>query len=298
MASNPNPSRISGAGWWFMEQLLAMEKGTANGGIFANKSGYHNTRANNNKSWPGNYSVVDPVDKKGPSDKAAAYDWTFRDAQAGRYETINKYTNRLLKSAKDMDDPRLNGWREFYGQADKDRQVEGWDTRYLRSATSDPSHLWHIHFSEDRDKVDDYDNKRAMLSVLRGETVAQWRGQDDMELKDRVAMAEWIRDNFPELGKDISVATALGSTYGHARSTKEYVLRMERESKIRDEAILAAVKGLDTKAVLDAVAKAAKAGAERDAQLLSVVEDFASGELNAEQVATRVVAIMGERLGE
>lgn len=297
MATNPNPARITAAGWWFMEQLLALEPGTANGGIFANKSGYHNTRLNNQKSWPGNYSITDSEDRGGPSDKAAAYDWTFRDAQAGRYDTIIKYTKRLLASAKDMDDPRLNGWREFYGQADRDQYVEGWDTRYLRAASSDPSHLWHLHFSEDRNQVDNFDNKKAILSVLRGETVAEWKGQDDMELTDKVSVPQWVQDNFDELGDDISVETALGSTYGHARSTKEYVLRLERESKLRDEAILRAVEGLDTDAILDAINDRAVAEVERDRQLLELVQSFTSGELNAEQVATRVVAIVGERLG-
>lgn len=280
-----------------MGQLLAMERGTANGGIYANKSGYHNTRTNNNRQWPGNYSVTDAVDRRGPADKAAAYDWTFRNAQSGNYNTIMKYTKRLLASAKDMDDPRLDGWREFYGQADSDRYVEGWDTRYLRAATSDPSHLWHIHFSEDRDKVGNYDNKKAMLSVLRGETVAEWRGEDDVELNDKVRVPQWVQDNFEGLSDTIEVETALASTYGHARSTKEYVLRLEKASQLRDEAILRAVEGLDTDAILDAINNRASADAERDTQLAALVEGFGSGQLNAEQVAERVVAIVGERLG-
>lgn len=298
MARNPNPARITAASWWFMGQLLALEPGTAYGGIYANKPGYHNTRTSNNRQWPGNYSVTDKVDRGGPPDKAAGYDWTFRDAQAQRYDTIAKYTDRLLKSAKDMSDPRLNGWREFYGQADQDRHVEGWDTRYLRAATSDPSHLWHIHLSESRNQVESYDNKRAMLSVLRGETVAQWRGEDDVELSDKVSVPQWVQDNFDNLGDDISVETALGSTYGHARSTKEYVLRLERESRLRDEAILRAVEGLDTDAILDAVSERATADAARDATLAELVEGFGSGQLNAEQVAQRVVDLVGERLSE
>lgn len=159
---------------WFMEQLLLLEPASQNGGIFANKPGYHNTITNNQKNWPGNYSIIDAVDKTG-LDKAAAYDWTFTSAQKADYERIAYYTNLLLKSAKDQDDPRLNGWREFYGQADKDTAIEGWDTRYGVPATSDLSHLWHIHMSEQRNLVDSLDNKIAMLSVLKGETVAQWR---------------------------------------------------------------------------------------------------------------------------
>ncbi len=194
-AENPNPSRITEASWWLMEELLKLDPGTQNGGIYANKPGYHNTRAAND---PSDYSVRDAEDQAGPSDKAAAYDWTFPEAQslalaAGEtgaepdlllpsglqattsdYSNIARYSSRLLASGKDPSDPRLDGWREFYGQADTDSSVEGWDFRYDTAVSSDSSHLWHIHLSEDRGKVSSYENKEALLSVLRGETVEQW----------------------------------------------------------------------------------------------------------------------------
>ena len=187
MASNPNPSRITDASWWLMEQLLKLQPGTQNGGIYANKSGYHNTRAANQQSWPGNYSTRDAEDQGGPADKAAAYDWTFPDAQSGSYGTIARYSGRLLASGRDAADPRLNGWKEFFGQTDSDTAVEGWDFRRDQAASSDSSHLWHIHLSEDRDKVTSLDNKKALLSVLRGETVAQWRGGGAGALTGRLA---------------------------------------------------------------------------------------------------------------
>ncbi|GHJ15306.1 hypothetical protein TPA0908_33010 [Micromonospora sp. AKA38] len=178
-----------------MEELLKLQPGSQNGGIYADKPGYHNTRAANSSD---NYSVRDAEDKGGPSDKAAAYDWTFPEAQslalsslqadpnadkklpagitaaASNYSNIARFSNRLLASGQNADDPRLNGWKEFFGQTDNDTTVEGWDFRYHRAASSDSSHLWHIHLSEDRDKVESYDNKQALLSVLRGETVDQW----------------------------------------------------------------------------------------------------------------------------
>ncbi|MGV1010114.1 MAG: hypothetical protein ACOYBY_16155 [Dermatophilaceae bacterium] len=167
-------TQVTDASWWLMEQLLTVEPGSDNGGMYAAKPGYHNTRAHNVAD---NYSVRDEEDKGGPADKAAAYDWTFPEAQRSKpdYRRINKYSQRLITSGKDPNDPRLNGWREFYGQADSDSDVEGWDFRYDRPVTSDDSHLWHIHLSEDRDKVTNLGNKLALLSVLKGETVQQWR---------------------------------------------------------------------------------------------------------------------------
>lgn len=308
MASNPNPARITAAGWWFMEQLLALEPGTANGGIFANKSGYHNTRTNNRNNWPGNYSIVDDVDKGGPSDKAAAYDWTFRDAQAGRYETIIKYTKRLLASAKDMDDPRLNGWREFYGQADQDQYVEGWDTRYLRAASSDPSHLWHLHFSESRNQVDNFDNKKAMLSVLRGETVTEWREGSGVSVENVIeglskdglldTKKMGYSDEYVEGNSSWAFKTGMEISVRDSRAALAAIQAEAKASKLRDEAILRAVEGLDTDAILDAIEARATQDAQRDQALQELVEGFGSGQLNAEQVAQRVVSIMGQALSE
>lgn len=172
---NPNPDRITDEMWWLMGELLKLAPGSLNGGIYANKKGYHNTRAANDLTWPGNYSVRDAVDREGPDDKAAAFDWTFPDAQAGNYNTIALFSKRLLLSGQNPNDPRLDGWREFYGNADLDTEVEGYDFRYDRLASSDTSHLWHIHGSETRKYVTSFDNKVAMLSVLKGETVEEWR---------------------------------------------------------------------------------------------------------------------------
>jgi len=170
--ANPNPAYITDEMWWLWQQLQALEPSSQLGGIFANKPGYHNARENL-PAW--DYSVTDnPPDWGGPPDKAAALDWTFPNAQSGNYSTIASYTSRLLASAQDPADPRLAGWREFYGNADDDTYVEGWDIRYGCAATSDSSHLWHIHVSENRDQTTSLANKKALLSVLRGESVAAW----------------------------------------------------------------------------------------------------------------------------
>jgi hypothetical protein len=166
------PSHTTDAMWWLMQQLLAEAPGSQCGGTYANKPGYHNQR----NALPGSdYSVCDrPPDDGGPGDVCAALDWTFPDAQRGDYTTISRYTRRLIDSGKDPDDPRCNGWRECYGNADTDTYVEGYDFRYSCAVSSDPSHLWHIHLSESRSEASSYNNKKALLSVIRGETVQQW----------------------------------------------------------------------------------------------------------------------------
>jgi hypothetical protein len=175
---NPNTSRVPDNLWWLWRRLKELEPSSTLGGIYASKSGYHGTRDENKKRWPGNYSIREAEDQGGPGDKAAALDWTFPNAQRGDYSTIAKYTKRLLASGKDRNDPRLDGLREFYGQADSDRHVEGWDCRHLVDVTSDATHLWHLHFSFDRGKVASVEGRQVMerlLSVLSGEALAGWR---------------------------------------------------------------------------------------------------------------------------
>jgi len=210
MAENPNPARITAAMWWLWEELHTLEPTSQLGGIYANKPGYHNTRNANSTL---NYSVVDAEDRGGPGDKAAAIDWTFPEAQTSSYDRIMKYSGRLLNSGIDLDDPRMNGWREFYGQADKDTHVEGWDYRYVRAASSDPSHLWHIHLSEDRDKVESYDNKKNLLSVLRGETVEQWRSGANPQEDDDMPATEYL--HLPRtIGETIGIDTVPANSGG------------------------------------------------------------------------------------
>lgn len=189
---NPNPQYITDAEWWFWEQLHELEPDSELGGIYADKSGYHTTGEANERKWPGNYSIRDAADRRGPwwRTKASALDWTFPDAQRGRYTRIGRYTSRLMASAKDPNDPRLDMvLREFYGQDDNDRIVEGYDERHEELVSSDPSHLWHIHFSFIRSKCGDFWAMWALLTVLMGWTVAQWRDslEDDMQQTEKLA---------------------------------------------------------------------------------------------------------------
>jgi hypothetical protein len=180
-------ANVTDAYTYLKNELLKLSPGSQWGGDFANKPGYHNCRSN----LPSyDYSVTDkPPDGGGSSTVAGAIDWTFPDAQAGNYATIAKFTKRLMTSAKDPNDPRLNGFREFYGNLNDGGPVDGYDTRYGYPVTSDSSHYWHIHISEDRDKTASYENKDNLLSVLRGESVDEWGG--DMPSAEEVAKAVW-----------------------------------------------------------------------------------------------------------
>jgi hypothetical protein len=169
---------VTDAEWWLWLRLKEMEPSSQLGGILAWKSGFHATGDYNQKKYPGNYSVRDAPNRTGPWWQwfCAALDWTFPEAQSGNYARIALYTNRLLKSAKDASDPRLDlVLYEFFGQADSDSHVEGYGEYKEQDSTSDPSHLWHLHFSFLRNKCGDFWAMWALLTVLMGWSVAQWR---------------------------------------------------------------------------------------------------------------------------
>lgn len=147
-------------------------------GIFAAKSGYHNTRANHladrNGGDPDDYSVQSSLDKAGPSDKAAAIDITFKTAQRSDFRIISKYCKRMMNAMEDRDERLFYGGkpvvREFFGNTDLDRDVEGWSLYRDRSATSDSSHLWHMHISFHRWAVENWAAVSGVLAILLGQS--------------------------------------------------------------------------------------------------------------------------------
>lgn len=178
-ADTPNkyPSTAPDPVWWLWRMLDTMEPSGLLGGIYANKPGFHNTGNANKARWPNNYSIRHKINQSGMGmTKGSALDWTFPDAQRGRYATIDKYTSRLVASSLDPNDPRLDMVLfEFYGQADSDSAVEGRNEYTEENVTSDSSHLWHIHMSFIRSRVNDYWGMWALFTVLAGWSVAKWR---------------------------------------------------------------------------------------------------------------------------
>ena len=135
--------------------------GGVGSGIAAQKTGYHDSRQNNPS---GNYSVVQSWDKEGPANGAAALDITLSDAK------MKKFT-KLLMDAMDRKDPRVMAMREVIGTVDGRSVV-----RYTREtpngaprwASSDSSHLWHIHISLYRKYINDWNALKGIIEVLDG----------------------------------------------------------------------------------------------------------------------------------
>lgn len=174
-----NNDRITDAIWYFQEQCIKLSPGSKSGGIGPGdpeQKGYHNYPSKlyavgYNSST--DYSIRYAPDLEGPSDKYAAFDWVFPDAQNGNYSTIRLYMTRI-KDAFDNSDSRLDGFREALGQQDADSNPEGFDFLLNSTRTPDMTHMWHIHFSILRKYVNDFFRMNAMLSVLAGESLYTW----------------------------------------------------------------------------------------------------------------------------
>ena len=178
---NPDPTRISTPLWWFVEKctsLTATAFSDEYGGTYTNKAGSHNTRNNLIAQGRSNdYSVRDSLNKQGPGDKTAAFDWTFPSAQGGNYGAIVLYSARI-KAAWEQNDPRCYALQEVLCEADYDYDPEGYvfyPSHYFR--VPDRTHKWHIHFGFIRKYLNDQAAFDAIFSIIVGEALAAWKAR-------------------------------------------------------------------------------------------------------------------------
>jgi endonuclease/exonuclease/phosphatase family metal-dependent hydrolase len=149
-------------------------------GDAAHGSGYHLSREDNRST---DYSVQAPADRRGSSRYAAAIDITMDPAR------MKLVTARLRKACTpDVDgnyDDRIECVREFIG-TETGRAVCGYN-RYKTgrsvgwhpSGYSDSSHLWHVHISVFRDRVNDANEMTGLAEVIAGlpRGALGWKGE-------------------------------------------------------------------------------------------------------------------------
>ncbi len=154
---------------YYAREAVARVGGELSGivGDAAHTYGYHRAF---NEVGSGDYSRQVPLDQVGGTNlesNASAVDWSL---PADKMKLV---TGRLIKAADHPEDNRLDVLREFYGTTNGSdvvgRQHDGagqsWDF-----ATSDDSHLWHVHHSFFRKYSNDKAAADKVLSVVSGET--------------------------------------------------------------------------------------------------------------------------------
>ncbi len=260
---NPNPARVTGAIWNLWTGFLAYHPTAKLGGVYAVKSGYHNYR---DALQSTDYSVQLLADKRGPGNKASALDITLSDS------AMRTHTKRLDVAARGRD-PRLYTpagpvLREFIGTLDSKtvycyvltggvalgvRNAQGQLVNSGPDPGRDKSHLWHIHLSIIRQFCDNFIALDGVLSVLRGETLAAWRRrtEDDMSAADVQA----IRGDLGRLAQILMTGheNAVFNKDAHSwlgNADTYSVAKLGAETRLRDAALLVAVQGVDTAAVL------------------------------------------------
>ena len=174
-------------------------------GDSAHKSGYHRGR-----SYVGSndYSVRLAEDKKGLGTWACAIDMSFSTAK------MKLYTGRL-KAAADRNDPRLKYVREFYGTLNGTtvygRTHSGSSDGTWESATSDKSHLWHIHVSILRQYADNKAVLQGILDVLMGKGLTLTLGNRVLQKGDAGSDVGELQARLNQTGAKLSVDNDFGS---------------------------------------------------------------------------------------
>lgn len=150
--------------------VQAAVPGARYGGAYTLKPGFHSSVEDNLERWPGNYSIRDAINRREPRAVGRALDLTLSTTEM-------KTRTGYLRDAAADDDPRLACVREFYGTTNGTsvfgRAHTGPDTGWY-SSSADSSHLWHIHLSFFTPYVDDWDALAGVVSVLKGESLADF----------------------------------------------------------------------------------------------------------------------------
>lgn len=154
---------------WLAHEWTKLYKSAKFSGIVgdaahAARGGYHIGRAFQSKT---NYSVIRADDKGGPNNAAAAVDMNLGQADMVQLHVFL----RGLFNAKDPRMKYINAWNGWDGHDGAGR----YDVvrHEVDAATSD--HKWHMHLEVRRRYVEDMAAMRAILSMLKRESLADYQ---------------------------------------------------------------------------------------------------------------------------
>lgn len=235
---------------WLADEIVAAIPSAEFSGIVgdpAHTYGYHRAR---NVLPSSDYSVQTAPDRKGDGWAASAFDIKFNSTW------MKIVTKRLMDSAKDPYDLRLNCMREFFGTLDGSTVV-GWDTYYGHPVTSDDSHRWHVHGSVLRQYADNKTELAKVLAVIKGE--------DDVTAEEvwteRIPDSPFSMQAYPDWSKQgvnsARVYLRTGATYSKLTHTAVTALTAQVAALTAAVGALAADHGTSP----DEVKAAAEAGA-------------------------------------
>ena len=221
--------------------------------------GYHRSRAwilNSGYSayGTGDYSVQAAADRQGDSDWLCAV-----DINPGSVDKLIAMCQRLDAAVRAGRCPQL---REWYGNVDGDQVVDGWDLLRGRAATSDSSHLWHLHLSFLRGRAGD--DHSTLYAILTGDDVTP-----DELLNARITGTREDGSTFDFSFRDFVVGTnaAAWATLNELRAANAAAEASTKAALAKLDEVLAFLQGgVEVNAKVDltdeAIAKVADATAD------------------------------------
>ncbi len=179
-ASTPTLNELASDWDAGMDYSTATLSGIVGDLAHASEGGYHISIEDQVSST--NYSIVRPDDKAPPGNwprnRASAIDMSM-----GTADMVKCWNRVFAVWSNRFNDPRakyinaVNAWNGV-GSAERLDFVSGSRT----TATAD--HKWHTHLEIRRRYVNDPEAKRAIASVFRGESIAQYQGGGAMAITD------------------------------------------------------------------------------------------------------------------
>lgn len=281
---------------WLAREIIKVIPTAEMSGIVGDPShtyGYHRAR---NVLPGGDYSVQLPTDHRGDGDAASALDIKY----SAKWMKI--VTQRLMDSAKDQNDPRLNCVREFFGTVNGST-VAGWDTYYGTPATSDDSHLWHVHISVLRQYNNDKTKLADILSVIKGD--------DDMPSVKDMWTGYKIEKQDPKSGTQSAMTPASYLSYMHEYDKQQNkkldtLIGLATAGTGADPTAIAAAMAVELKkseareraerATEQAALKASLSGMAP--QIAAAVADALPGNVDVTALSTAIAAELANRLSE
>jgi hypothetical protein len=142
--------------------------------------------------------------------------------------------------------------------------------------------------------------KNTIVSRAQALKSGNANGDNDMQTSDKLPVTDWTEDKWGV--KTLTVATALSHGYTFSRAASDNSARIIAEQKaarLRDEAILSAIKGVDTKGILARIDQRAAedaqrdaADAQRDGEILALIQKVGSGTVAADVVLDEIARLI------
>lgn len=242
----------------------------------AHTSGYH-------RGWK--YVSTSDYSRQLAEDKNSNGDWACGIDMSFSADKMKLYTGRL-KAAADRNDPRLKYVREFYGTLNGTtvygRTHRGSADTTWESATSDKSHLWHLHLSILRQYADNKAVLQGILNVLMGKSLTEddMDATQDARLKRVEASVGKLEDLMMNWRGGMRFMndeeTSIEPVLWRIRDEAEQVTAKEERAAIRDTVNVVAAQVNELKGVVAAF-KPAEPTVIDDEQLKRVLREVLGG---------------------